>query len=292
MDSMNFLVVTNSYGRTLDLVERSLHASLKQLGKNDRLLFIDQNQNPLKLSQEIASHPSIKVLSRQVRGVSSARNGLLEEKWTNEYEWIVFCDDDGYFSENYMETLRLIINKNQNLEIIAGSILNSDGTGFYSPRHKIGGSLKNFRNHKLLMGSNFAVKRKTFQSLGGFDSSFGTGAYWGSGEESDFCINAYFKKIPMEYFRELSIYHLPPRSGPLRDEITKAWKYAIGKGALVYKWMIKNKNPIVALEFSEMLVVPWIQFIFYGIKFDKKFIIFPAVFVGRLVGFFKASIKL
>lgn len=281
---MNFLIVTNSYNRDKKLVEKSLLTSLSQLSSEDHLLFVDQNANALELSSKIANHPNITTQRYEVKGVSEARNILLSNDISSKYEWIIFCDDDGFWSENYMSTLKSIISKNPELEIIAGSILNSDGSGFYSPRHAIGGTLRKFIYHKLLMGSNFVVKRSCFLRLEGFDERFGTGSWWGSGEESDFCIKAYFEKVPMEYFRELSIYHIPPRSGDLFSEMRKAWKYAMGKGALIGKWLIKKRKPIVAIELMEMLIVPWIQFSIHVFKLDKKAMIFPVIFFGRLYG--------
>jgi GT2 family glycosyltransferase len=110
------------------------------------------------------------------------------------------------------------------------------------------------------MGSNLVVKKSTFEKLGRFDEQFGAGSYWGSSEETDFAWKAYFQKAPMEYFPELVVYHIRPYAEALWPSMKKAFRYGKGKGALVVKWL-KKGEPIVLLEFGEMFLIPWIQFL-------------------------------
>jgi len=256
MKNPNILIVTNSINRSLNLVERSLRYSILQNYSELKIFFIDQNASSLNLSPEISNFKNFVHHKISAKSVSMARNSF---SIPIDTDWIIFCDDDGYMKENYISTFFDIINKNPNLEIIAGSIVRDDNLEFYSPRHKIGGSLKHFKNTKLLMGSNFAVKAQTFKKLSGFDESFGAGAFWGSGEETDFAWKAYFENIPMEFFPELIVYHIKPYAGDFYDSIKKAWRYGRGKGALVSKWLIFNTKLIVLYELFEMLLIPFIQ---------------------------------
>jgi GT2 family glycosyltransferase len=257
---LNYIIVTNTYHRPTNLVERCVRASLNQKIKPQKVILIDQNEVPIKLSEDISSNPLFEIQTTNTRSVSSARNSL---KIPEGIEWIVFCDDDGYLCPGYTEKLNQIINKND-LEILAGSIVRDDNSNYYSLRHKKGGSLRYFRNTKNLMGSNFIIKAKVFDDLGRFDEDFGAGSYWGSSEETDFCWKAYFVGKKMEFFPELIVYHVPPFNESLRDGFKKAFRYGVGKGAMVSKWLFYKRKIKVLYELAEMVVVPFLQF-FHGL---------------------------
>jgi GT2 family glycosyltransferase len=257
---LNYIIVTNTYHRPTNLVERCVRASLNQKIKPQKVILINQNEVPIKLSEDISSNPLFEIQTTNTRSVSSARNSL---KIPEGIEWIVFCDDDGYLCPGYTEKLNQIINKND-LEILAGSIVRDDNSNYYSLRHKKGGSLRYFRNTKNLMGSNFIIKAKVFDDLGRFDEDFGAGSYWGSSEETDFCWKAYFVGKKMEFFPELIVYHVPPFNESLRDGFKKAFRYGVGKGAMVSKWLFYKRKIKVLYELAEMVVVPFLQF-FHGL---------------------------
>lgn len=281
--SDKFLIVTNTYNRELALVQRSVEASLRELAQepHGHLLLIDQNTKPLNLPESTNFTHFIK----QVNSVSEARNILFELKWINQYDWLIFCDDDGYMAEGYIQKLKNILSSHPDLQAIAGSIVRDDNGDFYSPRHQIGGSLKNFRHSKLLMGSNFAVKTKVFFDLNGFDERFGAGAFYGSGEETDFCWKLFFNKVPMEFFQELQILHIKPYAGSLEHSLKKAYMYGYGKGALTGKWLFEKRKLVVLYEVIEMFLVPTARILLSLLKFDFKNVrIHHQTLIGRIFG--------
>jgi GT2 family glycosyltransferase len=281
---LNYIIVTNTYHRPTNLVERCVRASLNQKIKPQKVILINQNEVPIKLSEDISSNPLFEIQITNTRSVSSARNSL---KIPEGIEWIVFCDDDGYLCPGYTEKLNQITNKND-LEIIAGSIVRDDNSNYYSLRHKKGGSLRYFRNTKNLMGSNFIIKAKVFDDLGRFDEDFGAGSYWGSSEETDFCWKAYFAGKKMEFFPELIVYHVPPFNESLRDGFKKAFQYGVGKGAMVSKWLFYKRKIKVLYELAEMVVVPLLQF-FHGLFTFKIGLMLNnfATLSGRFFGMIK-----
>jgi hypothetical protein len=284
---LNYIIVTNTYQRPADLVERSLRASLNQKIKPLRVILIDQNENNLILSDDIIHNPVFERQPANFKAVSSARNSL---KVPEGVEWIFFCDDDGYPCDDYTEKLFEIISRNTNIEIIAGSIVRNDNNEFYTLRHLKGGSLKHFRYTKNLMGSNFVVKTKVFDQLGRFDENFGAGSYWGSSEETDFCWKAYFAGVKMEYFPELIVYHLPPFNESLTQGFKKSFQYGIGKGALVWKWLFVKKKIKVIYELAEMMVVPFIQMAKGILTLKPQSILnYIATISGRVYGLMKAA---
>ena len=283
---MNYIAAVNTINRNKNLVERCLNALLSQKIKPNKVILIDQNDKELELSESILSNPIFERLKVKNKSVSAARNSLQIPANTN---WIFFCDDDGYACDNYSETLKKLISSHPEIEIFAGSIVREDTKDFYSLRHKKGGSLSKFRNTKNLMGSNFVVKTSTFESLKRFDENFGVGSYWGSSEETDFCWKAFFQKVPMEFYPELVVYHQPPFNESVRRGFKKSFLYGIGKGALVYKWLIKNRKIIVLYEFFEMIFVPLALSLMGIIKLKPQLSVTSfASLSGRLYGFLKA----
>ena len=285
---MKYIVVTNTRKRSLSLVERSVAVSLNQKIKPFKVFLIDQNSTELHLTDSIASNPLFQHLKVSHKSVSSARNSINVPEGV---EWIFFCDDDGFACEDYSEILADLITKNPKIEIFAGSIIREDTNEFYSLRHKKGGSLTKFRNTKNLMGSNFSIKVSTFEKLERFDENFGVGSYWGSSEETDFCWKAFFNKVPMEFFPELKVYHIPPFNESIKKGFVKSFKYGIGKGALVYKWLIKKGKLVVFYELGEMFIVPLLVSVLGIIKLKPQLVVTNfASFGGRLFGFFKAIV--
>ena len=283
---MNYIIVTNTYDRSIDLVIRSLKASFEQKVEPTAIFLIDQNEKKLELPEYISKNQIFHHLKTDKRSVSSARNSL---EIPENAEWIFFCDDDGYPHPDYSEILREKINGNPGIEILAGSIVRTDNQKYYSLRHLKGGSLKYFRNTKNLFGSNFVIKTEIFQELGGFDENFGVGSFWGSSEETDFCWKAYFAGKKMEFFKDLIVFHAPPFNESLRIGFKKAFKYGVGKGALVWKWLFKKRKIKVVYELFEMFTVPFIQMINGIIKL--KFQLIPnniAILTGRMFGLVKA----
>jgi hypothetical protein len=283
---MNYISVVNSINRSQNLVERCINGLLIQKIKPIKVFLIDQNHEELALSKEILSNPLFERKKVDFRSVSAARNSIAIPE---SAEWIFFCDDDGYPCENYSELLNEIIMRNPKLQILAGSIIREDTKEFYSLRHKKGGSLKKFSNTKNLMGSNFVIKTSTFDYLQRFDENFGAGSYWGSSEETDFCWKAYFEKVPMEFFKELKVFHVPPFNESVSVGFNKSFNYGIGKGALVYKWLIRKRKLVVIYELMEMLIAPVIISIIGIFRLKPQLIATNfAAFTGRLFGFFKA----
>ena len=281
--SVRIAVITNSIRRSLELVEKGLRASVAQAGI-EAVIFVDQNETPLDLPEDLRRSTKLKIIHAVVPGVSQARNLAVYPN----VDWLVFCDDDGYMAPDYAMNLEKLILAHPEVDIFCGSIKRIDTGDFYSKRHAIGGDMSHFWNSKLLMGSNFCVKRTTFEALGKFDESFGAGAKYGSSEETDFAWNAFFNNRKMFYAQELVVYHVPPFAGQLKNEEIKAFAYGIGKGALVSKWLIKKSKAIVLFELLEMLTYPVVRSFYDLIKMDLSRIkINIFTFRGRIVGIFR-----
>lgn len=277
-----YSVVINTINRSNDIVLRSLRAVLDQ-ALDFELILVDQNPKCLVLPPDIVSDARFIHHRVSHRSVSAARNSAPVSK---EAIWIIFCDDDGFWAENYFKAFLEITNSNPKIDVIAGSIRRIDNGEFYSKRHAMGGDLGKFINLKLLMGSNFAVKRKLFISLKGFDERFGAGAIYGSSEETDFAWNGYFASAGMYFAPNLVVMHTPPFSGDTKTEVRKAFRYGLGKGRMVNKWLKQGKW-IVLFELFEMMTVPFAKIIssLFLLRIKETAIHFYSL-SGRLFGLF------
>ena len=286
---MKVTVITNSYQRNLQLVERSLLSSLKLHPPIHKLIFIDQNPLPLALSKEIKNNARFEHIFSSSKCVSKARN---EAPFEITSDWLIFCDDDGFFASDYLQALTTAVNENPDVLLFAGSIIRDDNNQYYTPRQYVGGDMMRFNCTKLLMGSNFAIKPQAFISIEKFDDMFGAGSYWGSGEETDLAWKAYFNHVPMRYERSLRVYHVKPYAESWTASMRKAFRYGRGKGALVSKWLIKRKF-IVAYEIIEMYGVPLVQIVRFIFLFRWSQVpIQLSTLLGRTWGMFAYPLQL
>lgn len=279
---MKIAIITNTIRRPLELVSKSVHASLSQ-NESVSVILMDQNQSYLNFPDTIKTNPRFKHMHCQVPSVSMARN---RAEYSVDSDWLVFCDDDGYLEPGYLEKLSQLVESYPEIEIFAGAIKRIDNLDFYSKRHALGGDMKWFMNTKLLMGSNFVIKRSVFEELGKFDEKFGAGAPFGSSEETDLAWNAFFHHKKMRYSPELVVFHVPPFSGDTGSEIKKAFRYGVGKGALVRKWLGAGKV-LVLIELFEMFLIPLIKALILLILFRwNAFRIQLSSLQGRILGIF------
>ena len=275
-------VITNSIRRNVSLVEKSLRASLGQPGVSE-VIFVDQNETPLNLPADLNS-TKLKTHHIQVPSVSKARNLAIYPL----VDWLIFCDDDGYMAPDYLMHFQKLCSQFPDVDIFCGSIKRIDTGDYYSKRHAIGGDMRYFWNTKLLMGSNFCVKRAVFEKLGKFDEAFGAGAKFGSSEETDFAWNAFFNGFNMLYAPELVVFHVPPFTGSIESEVEKAFRYGQGKGALVAKWLFSRKKLLVIFELAEMLTYPILRSLLDLLRFDfNRIRINFSTWHGRVSGLFR-----
>lgn len=282
---IKFSVITNTIRRSRELVEKSLLSSLGQ-DLVTEVILVDQNAEKMEFSEKVKNSEKFKHQLIQVPAVSMARNKAL---YSPDTDWLIFCDDDGYLDSYYLLKLFELIQAEPKTEIFAGSIRRIDTGKFYSKRHEVGGDMNRFWNTKLLMGSNFAIQKSTFEKLGKFDENFGAGAKYGSSEETDLAWNAYFHKINVKFAPELIVYHVPPFEGAWIPEIKKAFRYGAGKSALIRKWLWKG-HPTVIIELAEMFLIPMVRSLQFLLKFQfKELVIQGSSIAGRFVGLFRIS---
>lgn len=281
---MKFTVIINSINRPKSLVQRAVKSVLEQIQAPSQLILIDQNKEPLQFDDVVAKNPLFKHIHNVVPSVSMARNSA---PIPEDADWIVFCDDDGYWDANYFKELNGVISNEPQLEVIAGVILREDTREHYTVRQKVGSEIRNFASTKMLMGSNFAVKATVFLELGKFDVRFGAGSKSGSSEETDFCWKAYFAGKRIGYRPNLVVLHVPPFQENPKLAFSKSYRYGVGKSLLVKKWLFEERRPLVLIEWVEMFTLPFAQALLGLLKLQRGRVTAAiGAWLGRFDGFF------
>ena len=278
-------VVVNSYGREPRFVERAVASFLRQRHLPEHIHFIDQNDVPLPLDPRLAAEARFTHHHRPGKVGARARNAARELVPAG---WIVFCDDDGYWTEDFSERLKELLESDRPWELIAGAVIDETTGGPYSLRHRIGGKLDTFLGSKLFPGANFAIRAETFARVGGYDVRFGPGAFWPSSEEADLCWRVITSGAPAVYAPQLRLLHPPLHEDNSHKAAQKAHAYGRGKGALAAKWIFERHHAFGFLEFAEMSVVPFVNMLRGVLRGDfGQLRIQAAVLRGRYRGFWE-----
>lgn len=245
---MDISFIINSYGRSAEDIKNSLSSCLNQPQSPlaFEVLFVDQNKMPLNVEQ-----PNLIHLPFPEHCISKARNyGAIKAQG----DWLVFVDDDAKLDENYLQILSKLLLDNPSSTSWAGAIyLLEDPQTFYSQRQNISRLELGFLEMKVFMGGNIILKRDLFAAIGKFDENFGIGGKYPSSEDTDLAWKLYYAGFAINYSPELKIFHPAPQAISMK----KAYRYGLGKGALVSKWLFKQHKILTMMELAEMFLVPF-----------------------------------
>lgn len=213
-DNPKISVVLCSRNRS-EQVSRCLHrfdmSALAEL--KGELVLVDSasNDNTREIFDDFqANHPDhdVQICSVAKKGLSIARNSGV---WRSRAKLIVFLDDDVYLEKNHLRhVITLFTEQDDKLGIAGGRILRFDpADSLYCCQ-----SSERYRNYKAgstvrpgaLQGSNFAIRRATFNDVGGFDVTLGAGQKYRC-EDIDFIARAVQAGWSAVYDPALVVYH-------------------------------------------------------------------------------------
>lgn len=118
-------IVICCYNSAPLLPETLHHVCEQKTGENVKweVIVIDNNSTDntseiaKKYLNEFSSGTDYKIFSQPVAGLSSARKMGLDK---SQYEYILFCDDDNWLDENYVETGFRILETDKNIGALGG----------------------------------------------------------------------------------------------------------------------------------------------------------------------------
>lgn len=178
----------------------------------------------------------------------------------------VFIDEDCLpATDKWLMKLTRSFLESPDIEIVSGRIIvpdtsliqafirsmNGVGTPDYGGEDFSVGS--NFRSFS---GTNLALRKLTYNNLGGFDENLIVG------EDLDFCLRAFKKKISMKYSSDAVVYHLHRRN--FFSLIRHAWKTGKGSRGFIKKYgFISNFLRGTAISVLSVLMTPLLVYLFW-----------------------------
>lgn len=148
-----------------EMLKQTLESVLNQTRMPDEIIIIDNGKNDVHLSPKFDKYVKIARLS-PFSGVSKARNAGAE---IAKYEILAFIDDDDLWERRYLENVAGAFERGADCVIsrldkfVDGKILpNKNATGLINVKNIL-------MFNPGITGSNIAIKKNIFLSLGGYD---------------------------------------------------------------------------------------------------------------------------
>ncbi len=259
-------------------LELFLESLLKQTYKNFELIIIDQNDtkeiNIYNLVKRYKGYIDIKYKKSNKKGLSLNRNKGI---FMMEGDIVGFPDDDCEYDVDTLEKVVNYFKKNEDKRLYSCRTLE---------RNKDYGTGKMLENDAEISINNVedTVKSITFfvnyqlEDIMLFDENLGVGSYYGSGEETDYVLRLLHKSFKGDYFANEIIYH-PAKKGNYED-LERAYKYALGYGALIKKEVKERKNRRYIFKFIKKNIRS-----IGGMLITKNKAYHKTVLLGRIRGY-------
>ena len=261
-----------------DELELFLKSLKEQTYKEFELIAVDQNSDDraYKILEKYEDDFEIKYMKSDRKGLSLNRNrGLL----VMDGEITGFPDDDCEYQPDTLEKVVKFFKENEDKRIYSCRTLERGkdyGTGIMSEQNL---KLTKGNIEKTVKSITFFVNY-AFEDIILFDENLGVGSAFGSGEETDYVLTLLHKGYKGEYFADDIIFH-PAKKGNY-DDLDKAYKYALGYGALVKKEVMGRKNFFYYFKYLKRIFRSMA-----GILLTKNRKYHKTVLKGRIEGFNK-----
>lgn len=270
---MTFSLITATYGR-VEEVAVLCESLANQDFKDFELYLVDQNEHDelRKIVDRYSSRFKIIYIKSDTKGLSRNRNIALR---LAKGEYIGFPDDDCFYDRSTLKNVYDAFKRDKKARFVATSTYDSvtKSQNHMFLKEKI---YKNDILKACISYNIFAVGNEVL-----FDERLGVGAYFSSGEETDYLYSLCMNKADYGIFcKPASVFH---PSGISSAE--KVYKYSLGFAALQKKDFIKRKNHKALLVFVYYLIRAAV-----GMILIKDFSFHYASFKGKVNGFYKFKV--
>ncbi|WP_312078142.1 glycosyltransferase family 2 protein [Chryseobacterium sp.] len=264
-----FSLITATLGR-VEEIEDLLISLTKQSYKNFELIIVDQNTHRLieNIVQKYDDLFPIIYIRSDRKGLSYNRNiGIT--KATGDI--IGFPDDDCTYSEHLLENVKICFDSKKSDFVLLSAVDPITNLNFIP-------SEQNVLNKKSILRKCISFNVFTvFKKDARFDAQLGVGAYFGSGEETDYMWNVLNESSKGYFAENAEVYH-PSNLSSKNTE--RAYKYGLGFGALFKKEFLRTKKYSVLFEFLIFLIRS-----FVAIFVTKNRLFYYKTLIGRFRGF-------
>ena len=216
--TISVIICTRNRGA---LIEATLQSIVDGTRQPDELLVVDQSDGTdtrSAVEQFAARVKEVCYLPTPTRGLSRARNVGLEQ---SQGELIVFTDDDVVAERDWLAEIAQEFDTYPRLAFLFGTVLPPDGHDWeteFVPYSRVSTKRpvrwfppKAFGG----MGANMALRRTTFERVGGFDTALGAGTGV-AGEDFEYALRClcHHTSLEMHTLDEARvIHHAGARSG-------------------------------------------------------------------------------
>lgn len=232
-------LVLATYNRSAELAPM-LESLLSQSNQNFELIVVDQNKDdrivPL-LDPVRDAGIAVRHLRQEQPNLSAARNmGLSQARG----EFVAFPDDDCWYEVPVLEHVRESFNDGRGVDGVIGRWVELDPEAS-RPAEDV--SLEAWRRFKGGDATSFVLFFRTgaVRDLGGFNETFGTGRWFGCGEETDLVMRLLDDGMQITYRPDVHIHHFhAPTQELSAGQCRRNRSYGRGTGAV----LAKHKLPL------------------------------------------------
>ena len=266
------------------LIKNCIESFLSQTYKEFEIIVVDQSpDDETEKSCKEYNDDRIKYHHVDFTGLSRARNyGLKYCKG----EYICLGDDDAEYSRDYFQKAVEFLNKMATDCILCGRIFyidNRDKEAFVYSKYKDEQQLNADDMLQIAPSPALIFPAGILKEIKGFDTKFGVGARYGSGEETDVVLRMFKKGIKAYYLRDMTVYHGKAGEDGSQD-LKKVYKYYVGLGAFLKKHLWYEKNMALLPKAARATIGAWIKWITGDAK--QK-----SVYRMRIAGFHKGFLS-
>ncbi len=254
---MDVSIIICSYNRcqNLQTVLRSLQR-LCCVGLDWEAVIVDNNSTDETRSVVkglmAGGFRNLRYVFERRQGKSFALNTGIKESKGN---LLAFTDDDCIVDSNWLLAIAKEFQTDPELIGLGGRVEPWDKSAARVAQRTYRTRMTLVRPEQVLsmiIGCNMAFRKQVFDTVGGFDKSFGPGGRMGAvAEDLDFLYRAYKLKSKLLYSPEIVIYHNHRRSDAITVEATKR-TYTIGRGALYCKHMLLGDKDMFKFAYWEV----------------------------------------
>lgn len=221
------------------------------------VLVIDNNSSDAT-KQVVAEYtslenPVVRYFFESEQGKSRALNRRISEA---RGEIIAFTDDDCIPGPNWVENILKEFDADPELSVLGGRVELYDGKDLQqavllSNSRTIVKNVREVCETPTIIGANMAFRKTVLEITRGFDPSLGPGSICKAAEDLDLIYRSLKMKFKIAYFPEVMVFHNHGRRTEV-DEDKTSFAYALGRGALYIKHMLRCDSQIAKIAFREL----------------------------------------
>jgi GT2 family glycosyltransferase len=214
------------------------------------LLVVDQSdgEESARALEGALSDPRVRLVRTPTRGLSQARNIAIASARS---EAILFTDDDCRVRADWVAKAWALLEDDPKTAVAFGAVRPPAGTpdgvvmsAFEPTRDEVFEGTYPHPMQPWGVGANMLIRRRVFETVGGFDPVLGAGGRIGAGEDTDFLLRALGAGYRVRKTPAFEVLHLGVRTGKAAAKLFVV--YAVGAGA-AYAKNLRLRTPGVPL---------------------------------------------